>query len=60
LKKNKIKLESLRNFYRPIKKEELDEHDKNFLINLKLKQEEKRLRREQEYKEMGAGVSLAD
>jgi len=60
LKKNKIKLESLRNFYRPIKKEELDEHDKNFLMNLKLKQEEKRLRREQEYKEMGVGVSLAD
>lgn len=57
LQQKKIQLDQLRNFYRPIKREELDEHEKNFLQQLKLKQDEKRFKREQEYKNMGIGVS---
>ena len=58
LQQKKQQLENLRNFYKPIKREELDEHEKNFLITLKQKQDQKRLKREQEYKEMGVGVSI--
>lgn len=50
LEQKKLKLENLRNFHKPINREELDEHDKNFLVTLKRKQNEKRIKREQEMK----------
>lgn len=56
LEKKKLQLDKLRNFYRPIKREEIDEHEKNFLIQLKQMEDEKRFRREQEYKKIGSGV----
>lgn len=58
LEQKKMQLENLRNFHKPINREELDEHEKKFLETLKLKQDEKRLKREREYKEWGIGVSL--
>lgn len=48
LEQKKLQLENLRNFHKPINREELDEHEKNFLITLKQKQTEKRIKREQE------------
>jgi hypothetical protein len=48
LEQKKILLENLRNFHKPINRSELDEHDKNFLVTLKRKQDEKRIKRELE------------
>jgi hypothetical protein len=47
LEQKKLQLENLRNFYKPIDREELDDHEKNFLIQLKHKEDEKRFKREQ-------------
>lgn len=60
LEEKKSKLENLRNFYQPINREEIDEHDKNYHLNLKLKNDEKRLRREQEDRDKGVGVRILD
>ena len=57
LEQKKMELEKIRNFYKPIPRSELDEHEKNFLIQLKQKQDEKKMKREIEYKKLGVGVS---
>lgn len=50
LEQKKQELDKIRNFYRPINRSELDEHEKNFLVQLKQKQEEKKMMREIENK----------
>ena len=58
LEQKKMELEKIRNFYKPIPRSEIDEHEKNFLVQLKQKQDEKKMKREIEYKKLGIGVRL--
>lgn len=58
LLQKKQELDKIRNFYRPIKREELDQHEKEFLTKLKMKEKELKYKRELEAKQLGVGVSL--
>ena len=58
LEQKKAQLENIRNFYKPIDREELDEHEKNFLITLKKKQDEKRLKREMELRKIAVSLFI--
>ena len=52
LEQKKNELDKIRNFYRPIKRKELDDHEKNFFKELKMKEDEKRFKREEMQKSM--------
>jgi hypothetical protein len=55
LEKKKIELREKREFYKPINRTEIDEFQKKYEQNYKIKLEEKRQVREQWYDDMGAG-----
>jgi len=56
LEKKKKQLESIRKFHKPIKKEELDEHEKNYQEKIKVEREKQRMKREKWYADIGYGV----
>ena len=58
LQQKKLELEKIRNFYKPIQRKDIDDHDKNFVETLKLKEKELKLKREIEARELGVGVSF--
>ena len=56
LEKKKKDLENIRQFYKPIKREELDEHEKEYQENINIENEKQRMRREKWYSDIGYGV----
>lgn len=56
LERKKKELESIRQLYKPIKREELDEHEKNYQEKIKIEREKQRMKREKWYSDIGYGV----
>lgn len=56
LERKKKELEHIRRFHKPIKREELDEHEKNYQEKIKIELEKQRLKREKWYSDIGYGV----
>jgi len=56
LEKKKRELENLRKLHKPIKKEDLDEHEKNYQEKIKIEREKQRMKREKWYSDIGYGV----
>lgn len=56
LEKKKKELEDIRQFHKPIKREDLDEHEKNYLEKIKIEREKQRMKREKWYSDIGYGV----
>ena len=56
LEEKKQQLNDLRNFYKPIRKEELDEFEKEYQEKRRLKFDQKRIEWEKYYTEIGYGV----
>ena len=56
LERKKKNLESIRKFHKPIKREDLDEHEKNYQEKIKIEREKQRMKREKWYSDIGYGV----
>jgi hypothetical protein len=56
LERKKKNLESIRKFHKPIKREELDEHEKDYQEKIKIEREKQRMKREKWYSDIGYGV----
>ena len=56
LERKKRQLGDIRKFHNPIKREDLDEHEKNYQERIKIEREKQRLKREKWYSEIGYGV----
>jgi hypothetical protein len=56
LERKKRNLETIRQLHKPIKKEELDEHEKNYQEKVKIELEKQRMKREKWYSDIGYGV----
>lgn len=56
LERKKKNLDEIRKFHKPIKREELDEHEKNYQEKIKIEMEKQRMRREKWYSDIGYGV----
>lgn len=56
LERKKKNLETIRQFHKPIKREELDEHEKNYQEKIKIEREKQRMKREKWYSDIGYGV----
>lgn len=55
LEEKKAKLNEIRNFHKPIRREELDDHQKDYQEKIRLKNEQKRMERENYYAKIGYG-----
>ena len=56
LQRKKNNLDSLRKFHKPIKREELDEFEKDYQEKIKIEREKQRIKREKWYSDIGYGV----
>ena len=56
LQEKKRVLSDIRNFYKPILREEIDDFEKDYQEKKKIKVEQKRIEREKWYNEIGYGV----
>lgn len=56
LQKKKKDLDSIRKFHKPIKREDLDEHEKDYQEKIKIEREKQRIKREKWYSDIGYGV----
>lgn len=56
LKKRKEEIQNIRDFHKPIRRDEFEEHERTYEENYRLKIDEKRIKREQWYGKIGYGV----
>lgn len=56
MRNKKKKLENIRKLHEPIKRENLDEHEKNYQEKIKIEREKQRMKREKWYSDIGYGV----